>query len=271
MDDHFKEFFHGVSEDAIFSNFFNVIVLQDAPDVSWDVVSAKVPGLSRAWFELAQLVKEDRIEFLRQFWFSKLVGYPSLIEFLTTFFARVEDVGVFVTQEKKSQPFEAQIVYLLKEGGGFYRGLLPAAEEHIIQVENAFPDFILPRDYLSFLEVHNGFYKTMNTAGIMTSHQLREDYENFQKLFTGEDPILTENGQVVDPKKLIPFYKSTEGADFQCFWADWYPENEMGVVYFSGKTKRVSDVSDGGGALEHLCFPTFSDWLIFYLEPLDLD
>lgn len=269
MDYHFEKFFHEFSDESQTGNFHRVIALHEAPDVSWDCISQKVPELPRAWFELAQLNKLDRIEFLHDYWESRIQYPPNLSEFLDSFFQRLDDIGIYITQTKFDDPYVAQIVYSIRENGGFFRGLPPATEEEILRLQNDFSEFILPKDYLNFLQIHNGFYKTTDCTGITRSVDMRKSYEEFQTLFSSPEDIVTKNNVSIDPHKLIPFYKSFGTPYYHCFWAEWYPENEMGVVYYSSATKQVSNVSDSGTAIESLCFSTFSDWLIFYLEPID--
>lgn len=269
MDYHFKEYFHEFSEDSPTGNFHKVIALHETPGLSWNVISAKVPQLSRAWWELAQLKKEERIELLHEFWETKMEYHQNLGEFLANFFSGLDDIGIYLTQKKFDDPYEVQLVYSLPDGCGYYRGAPPATDEDIAALQNKFSNIILPADYLAFLGVHNGFFKTTDSTGLTKSGELYESYKAFQLNFAPGEVIYTNNGQIVDCKKLIPFYKSFGMPYYQCFWAEWYPENEMGVVYYSSDTRQVSDVSDGGTTVEHLCFSTFTDWLIFYLERID--
>lgn len=268
MDYHFKEYFHEFSEDTPSGNFHKVIALHETNDFSWEELTKQAPNLPRPWWELAQLSKEDRKEFLQEFWESKMVYHPDLGEFLESFFSGVDDVGIILTQKKYDDPYEAQIVYSLEGDSGFFRGAPPASESDILEVQSDFPSWILPADFLAFLQIHNGFCKTTDSTGLLGTKNLLSSYEEFQETFNDIDIIYTKNKLPVNHKQLIPFYRSFGMPDYQCFWAEWYPENEMGVVYYSGVTRTVSDISDGGTTVEHLCFPTFTDWLIFYLEPL---
>lgn len=266
MDSHFSEYFREFCDDGSTGTFHCIIPLHKAPDIAWRSISAQVPTLSKAWFELAQLTTEDRIEFLHQFWESKMIYHRHLSEFLDIFFGSLDDLGIFITQKKYDDPFVPQIVYSIRDNGGFYRGSPPATDEQITNLQNLFPNVILPSDFLTFLQIHNGFYKTTDSTGIMTTETMRANYEEFQGFFAENDFIYTQDKKPIDPKKLYPFYKSFGMPYYHCFWAEWYPENEMGVVYYSSDTKTVSDVSDEGVTMEHLCFPTFTDWLMFYLE-----
>jgi hypothetical protein len=81
-----------------------------------------------------------------------------------------------------------------------------------------------------------------------------------------EEVIKTSDGIEVDPKTLIPFYESFGMPFFQCFWTEWYPEEEMGNVYYSGVSKKILVAEDERPSEENMAFPTFLDWLMFYLE-----
>lgn len=266
MDSHFKAYFHEFSEDSPSGAFHTVIPLHDAPDISWKSISQKAPCLPKAWFELAQLPKEDRIEFLHEFWESKMIYHPNLSEFLSQFFGSLDDIGIFITQRAYDAPLTPQIVYSIEGDGGFYRGAPAATDDDIAKLKASFPEIILPKDFLTFLQIHNGFYKTTDCTGLTTAQRMRQDYEEFQAKLGEGELIYTKDGKSVDSTTLYPFYNSFGMPFYQCFWADWYPEDEMGVVYYSGDTKTLSDTTDGGITIEHLCFPTFTDWLIFYLE-----
>lgn len=264
MDNHIKDFFRQSSDETPRGNFHKVIVLHDAPDVGWDLISSKVPHLTRGWYELSRLPTKDRIEFTRDFWISKLPYRPSLAEVITRFFASLDELGIYITQQKFDDPFEVEMVYSLKGDSGFYRGGPPASEEDILLLKKQFPDYMFPLDYLAFLQIHDGFWKTTDCTGLTRSSKLSDSYSNFQELLNKVPPT-TSKGEPVTPKSLIPFYESFGMPYYQCFWAEWYPEDEMGNVYYSGETKTIPDVKKGFGA-DNLAFPTFSDWLGFYLE-----
>jgi len=125
---------------------------------------------------------------------------------------------------------------------------------------------MLPSDYLAFLQIHDGFSKTTDSTGITPSNEMHKSYTQLQEIIQQHDPIVTKKGTAVDPSTLIPFYESFGMPYFQCFWAEWYPEEEMGNVYYSGALRTISDVYGGGLSTETMAFPTFTDWLMFYLE-----
>ena len=95
---------------------------------------------------------------------------------------------------------------------------------------------------------------------------MREKYLAFQQMLEQQDSIITSIGTTIDPKALIPFYESFGMPFYQCFWAEWYPEQEMGNVYYSTESKTISDLFTSGASSESMAFPTFMDWLTFYLE-----
>ena len=266
MDHHIKEFFRQSSDQSSSGHFHKVVALHDAPDIDWKSISKLVPNLPRGWFELAQLKTRDRIEFTRDYWLTKLPYHPNLQDCLMRFFAALDDVAIFATQKKFDDPFEPQMVYSLKDDSGFYRGGNPASEEDILKVQKSFSSYILPVDYLAFLQIHDGFWKTTDCTGLIKSSHLYENYQQFQEMLAEGQPVSTTKGDQVDAKSLIPFYESFGMPYYQCFWAEWYPENEMGNVYYSGNTKTISDVQSNDPMNDTMAFPSFTDWLIFYLE-----
>ncbi len=115
------------------------------------------------------------------------------------------------------------------------------------------------------MEIHNGFSKTTDT-GIISTRMMPLVYERFLSLIDKDNPPLTTKGKSVNPRSLIPFYESFGMPFYQCFWKDWYPENEMGNVYYSGSAHTISDPENGDLSGDSMAFPTFLDWLFFYLE-----
>jgi hypothetical protein len=269
MDRHSREYFSQFSDDFPKGNFHRVISLHDAPDIDWDILHKHVPCLSKGWYELVDLDNTDRIEFLKDFWLEKLPYRQGISEFIEGFFNNLDFVGIFITQKAFDAPFDAHIVYSLKENKGFYQGGPPVGEVDLQKLQKQFENVILPADYLAFLQIHDGFSKTTDSTGIICSSKFMEVYHSFQEMLQGEEVIKTSTGLEVDPGTLIPFYKSFGMPFFQCFWKDWYPEGEMGNVYYSGELKKILVQENGAAAEESLAFPTFLDWLKFYLERVD--
>lgn len=269
MDHHLKDFYRQFSDEAPRGNFHSVIALHQSPEMSWQAVQEKVPNLCRGWFELSHLKPQDRIEFLRDFWLAKLPYRNGLNELINRFFASLDDIAIFLTQKKFEDLFEAHLVYSIRDNGGFFRGNLPASEKTLNELQKAFSDYIFPNDYMAFLQIHNGFCKATDSTGIISAKKVPETYFSLQQLLQANDPITLSNHTVVDPKTLIPFYESFGMPFYQCFWTEWYPEQEMGNVYYSGDSKTISDVFNGGSSSDIMAFSTFTDWLMFYLERIE--
>jgi hypothetical protein len=266
MDKHIKQCFSHGNESGSHGNFHKVILLHEEPKLGWEEARKLVPRLCKGWYELAHLTPSDRIEFTRDFWLSKLPYHPKLSDFLVHFFASLDDILIILTQQKFDDPFEAQLIYSIKKDVGFFRGHLPASDDEIIQLKKDFIEYTLPADYVAFLQIHNGFSKTTDCTGLTKSTKMKENYQQFQATLAKENSITTNRGIVVNPDTLIPFYESFGMPFLQCFWGEWYPENEMGNVYYSGTTKTISDVEGGELFSESMSFTTFLDWLMFYME-----
>lgn len=245
-----------------------LIALQDVPNLNWEEISTQVPLLPRGWFELSRLPLEDRKEFLGDFWLSKLGHTPALTEAvelkIREFFDSLEDLGIFVTQATAQSPFEVHMHYELKGGEGFFYAAPPASEDTRVHLQRQFAPIILPPDYLAFLSIHDGFTRYSDT-GILKSKEMARVYQKLQHLLAATT-LMHADGELIDPTTLIPFYESAESHLYQCFYADWHPDDEMGNVSFSTYDACMSDLSDPESYREHFAFPTFAEWLVFYLD-----
>lgn len=268
MDPYVSEYYRKPTSEIPNSHFHQVFVLHDE-DWGWEDLKDKVVELPRGWFELAQLPAQDRIEFIKDFWLTKMPFNPRLEPFLENFFRGIDDVGIFIVQRKLNDPFEVHMIYSLKNGKGFFRGFPPADESKILKLKQEFSGIIFPEDYLVFLQIHNGFSKTTDQTGIFCSETMRGAFERFQQFIEKQDGTLLSGKKAVDPKDLIPFYESFGMPFFQCFWTEWYPEEEMGNVYYSSATNAISCIAANDTSTENMAFATFSDWLMFYLETID--
>lgn len=268
MDLHAAEYYSTHVNAGLHGNFHQVIPLHTA-HLPWEKVVSLVPAISRGWYELAGLPVQDRIEFTRDYWLAKLPYHADLSDQISAFFSRLDDIGIFLTQQKAKAPFSAQLVYSLADNGGFFHGELPADDAAINALQALFPDTLFPGDYMAFLRIHNGFAKLTDT-GILPSTRIQESCAAFQKMHEAEsEPVLTADGALVNPEALIPFYESFGMPFFQCFWKEWYPDQEMGNVYYSALTRTVSYCKNKDECIETMAFPTFIDWLLFYLEKVD--
>jgi hypothetical protein len=269
MDRHIKEYFVA-HEEGPHGNFHHVIQVHNNPDIKWDALSKKVKRMPKGWCELARLSTADRIEFTYDFWLSRLSYHPHLDESLKRFFASLDDIGFYITQKKYDDPFEPHMVYSLSNDRGFYRGMAPASEEELFEMQKDFSDFVLPEDYLAFLSIHNGFCKATDTTGITSTRSMKERYLAFQTMLEAKGNPPSCRGKAINPHSLIPFYESFGMPFYQCFWNEWHPEDEMGNVYYSSTTNTISDaIIDGRSTPEAMSFKSFTDWLIFYLETVE--
>lgn len=269
MDLHALEYFSAYAEPGPRGHFHKVTALHEDPLLDWTQVSRMVPGICRGWYELARLNVKDRIEFTRDFWLAKLPYQPDVHQFFMKFFDSLDDVGVFLTQKMSEEPFVAHLVYSLADNNGFFHGCSPAKEEDLVDLQKEFTDYILPNDYLSFLQIHNGFAKLTDT-GVFPSTKIKERFDLFQKILReGDVPITTMKGVPLNPASLIPFYESFGMPFFQCFWGEWYPEQEMGNVYYSCEERKISTCESKEQCGETLAFQTFMGWLMFYLEKIE--
>lgn len=248
------------------SHFHKVIALCDQ-GVAWDEISLLSPLLPRGWFELSRLAIEDRVEFTRDFWLSQL--RPSLPddgceERLLLFFDRVDDISLFLTQEHSTAAFEAHMVYSLKGDRGFFHGGIPSSSEALAIFAKQFGHFAFPKDYLSFLKIHDGFSKYTDT-GLIKTKEMARHYMRFQETEDGKT-ILSPASEPIEPQDLIPFYESAALHCYQCFFTRWSPHGEAGNVYYAQIESFVDELFEERRLDENFAFPTFSEWLLCYLE-----
>lgn len=241
MDENAKDYFCQFSGNIGRGNFYKVIPLHDTADVNWETVSQVAPSLPKGWYELCQLPVKTRIQFSLDFWLSKIPYHSAADQALSTFFGNLDDIGVFLTQKGIDEPYQTQMVYSLSNNRGFYRGEVRASDEDIIRLQKLFPEYILPEDYLAFLQIHNGFCKTTDCTGITSTYDMMERLSSFQVLLESLDVVTTLSGRAVNPNALIPFYESFGMPFYQCFWGEWHPEQEMGNVYYSATDNTISD------------------------------
>jgi len=265
MNSHVRRYYRKYSdEDTPLRLFHDVINLNEYSELSWVELSSKAPTLPRGWFELSRLKISDRIEFTRDYWLSILPFHPVAHKFLHNFFSKLDDVGVFLTQTHFDAPFQSELVYSLKDGSCFFHGYPPCSEEDIALAKHSF-EGCLPEDFLLFLRIHNGFSKHLDW-GMISAEEMPKKYQELRQSLLEQNLLITCKDKVIDPADLIPFYESFEGESFQCFYLDWYPSQEVGNVFYSKREHCISDYHHEDHLLENLAFPTFLEWLIFYLE-----
>lgn len=228
--------------------------------IDWDEARSKAPLIPRGWYELSLLSREDRLEFTKEYWMTHLPFVPNPFKDLQTFFQDLEDVGVFlILQENNYIP---ELVYFLNDER-FYLGSVPAGEEEIEGLKMNIP---LPKDFLSFLGIHNGFSKAYD-RGILSTSEIIQTKNELEIYLEESEKKVHFDKSLVEPASLIPFYMSAYGRSYQCFIKEWYPTNEMGNVCLSLDDFTISSYKREGT----LAFPTFLDWLVFYLEDIEIE
>lgn len=243
------------------NGFDEVLFLNELPEKPLEEVQTLCPEMPRGWFELSHLKREDRVEFTSDFWMRSFSFHPKGSTSLSSFFALLEDVGPVLF--RKGAVWDVEMIYALSQDRCFFRGKVPVKEMDLIE-EMGSAEFDLPRDFLSFLRIHGGLGK-LSEVGILGLKGMREAKAHLMELILHrEDPIETDKG-LLNPSFLLPFYEDQGLSSFQCFYADWYPESEMGNVYFSGVDYKISNIRDRIQWTSELAFPTFLHWLAHYL------
>lgn len=267
MNRHVKRFFQeGSRSPGDRGNFYQVVALHENLDLSWEEFLKEAPGLPKGWYELSRLEGDARLEFVLGYWLSTLPYVPHMYEKIQAFFDGLESIEIFLTKETKGSPTLCQMVYSLKHEEGFFHGLPPVREESIESVQKKLPFYEPPVDYLAFLRIHDGFGKACDT-GIIQALDIEKEYQNLQEQLEEKMPLSDSKGEGIRASHLVPFYQSFGMPCYQCFYLDWYPEAEVGNVYYSGNDHFLSDYRKTASS-ETLAFPSFLDWLAFYLESI---
>jgi hypothetical protein len=229
--------------------------------VSWEEAAPSL--IPRGWFELSRLSSADRVEFTKDFWFSKLPFHPHAAPLLEQFFERLDDVAPILIQETKEAPLRGELIYSLRDDSCFFRGSPPANVESLEMIAAFSPR--IPRDFLAFSAIHNGFGK-LSERGLFPLEEQRAARERLLQLLLSSETPLRMGGAFLDPHSLYPFYEEYGTDSFQCFCSEWYPGSEMGNVYFSGIDHTVSEITYKKEWLENRAFPTFFEWLVLFLS-----
>lgn len=248
------------------NNFDKIIFLNDCSSMSWNELSKITPACPRGWFELSRISVENRIHFTYDFWVDQLPFNAHAGPILSCFFEKLDDVDVVLNL--KNDSWSAELVYSLNDNSSFFRGLPGATQSNLDEIKTNF-SLSLPKDYLSFMKIHNGFGQ-LSEMGLLKIEELSTAKRRLTEMILKTDQLVKSDSVTVDPSALFPFYEVYGLSSFQCFYADWYPTNQMGNVYFSGIDYTVSDVKLEGALSENLAFPTFLEWFVYYLEGMNL-
>lgn len=247
-------------QDRIVKYFENeeAVYLSEAPDLTWEEARKKYPRLTKGWHELCHLSPTVRLEFLRDYWVNALPYSPQLYAFVDRFFAKVDEIGMVAA---KGGIF---LTYSMKEDKTFFLGGPPLVDQEIEGAMRSL-DFSLPQDFRQFFRIHNGFFRGGDT-GIFSIGVLVGEAERFISL----EQSLTMGNQSISSVSLLPFYRSFGLDVYQCFYQDWYPDGGVGNVLCSLGEGTISDYRTKDKGRESLAFPSFIEWLMFYMEDVDV-
>jgi len=248
---------------------FEDVIIVDKNTSSFDDLQKLVNNFPKAWWELVFLNLSDRIEFSRDFCLKILPYSPNVYEMICLFFTKLEDIKVIFTKKKDCKNYEVELVYSTIEDSTFFRGKPPIDSFKIAQINRRFNE-ILPQDFLKFLQIHNGFARNSD-SGIILAENIYQVTKDVQDLIDEQKKVVTCLNQIIDPKDLIFFYRSYQKMDFQCFYTRWHLFSQIGNVFYSFSDNKISNYHDKETLAENLAFPYFLDWLIFYLEIMDLE
>ncbi len=246
-------------------NFEEALILSEQPEKSWSDAVSLSPDLPRGWFELSRLAPDDRVSFTRDFWLKVLPYRPSFHKVLNDFFGSLDDVGAVLSL---NGGWTSQLVYSLRDNSCFFRGMPPATAQDFAELQTEV-NFVFPRDWMAFMNIHNGFGKLLE-LGVLALEDIGIAKRRVMEMILKAQRPIKARGVPVDAEALLPFFEAFGLNSFQCFFADWYPEGEMGNVYFSGIDYTISDTSYGQVWGENGAFSSFSEWLIFFLEGMDI-
>ncbi len=250
------------------NQFNEVLFLSEEPNATWEEVTQKAFNLPRGWFELSRVSPRDRVEFTRDFWLDRIPYHPNAHPAFFEFFEQLDDVAVVLMRRTEDEPMDSELVYSLADNSCFFRGRPPCTDTDLHDLKKEI-EINLPRDYLAFIRVHNGFGK-LSEMGLLEIEEIPYTRRRVMDLLIRAEKRFKSGEKEVDPGALIPFYEAFGLASFQCFYTDWYPGSEMGNVYLSGIDYTLSNVSDKKSWVENLAFPTFSEWLAYYLQGMNL-
>lgn len=228
------------------------VFYHEAPGLSWEAAKKECPRLSKGWFELSKLEKSIRLEFIRDYWINALPYFPHVYAFLDRFFSKVDEIGIISVKKK---PY---LYYDLRKT--CFIGGAPHNDEAISAFKDEY-QFPFPEDFLQFFRVHNGFTKGLDT-GVFPIESLADEAEKVRSLAHN----ITSPSEIIKADGLFPFYRSFNLEVYQCFYSYWYVDGQVGNVLCSLKEGTISNFRTRNKGKDYLAFPSFLDWLIFYLE-----
>ncbi|WP_100934057.1 hypothetical protein [Candidatus Chlamydia corallus] len=195
--------------------FFPLDVLcveQLRKEMSWEVVSAKIPRLPRGWYELMGLSKEDRIDFCLDFWCSVLGIEHNESTSICRFFSLLETIEVYIYRLEKG-PYQVKMFYVFRDGRCGFQGEPPLV------------DFLghrrLPplgdNHYEQFFSIHNGFGK-WEDEGVFPVRSLAKVQQKLRQQLVALNKMQAEENCY--SLGIFPFYGYEEPFAYQCFFFD---------------------------------------------------
>lgn len=248
------------------SKIYEVFPLHEDSAISWKNISELVPYLPKIWYEVCQMDKHARIEAVFSYWLKVFYNRGLDCKDIGSFFQNLDDIGVFVFNLGPGLPYEVEMVYSMADESCFYYGQMPICPNEISLLDTQF-DGYLPSDYLSFLQIHNGFSKHTDT-GLFSAQDLYKKYRMLMRDISSKKLCITTQGHFIDPKDLIPFYESFSTKSYQCFLKEWNCASDVGNVFFSLRDGSVSNYREVEFPSNTLAFSSFFEWLKFYVEPV---
>jgi hypothetical protein len=194
-----RQFYSGSKENP----YKEVRFLSEEPDTSWEAISKVAFDLPRAWYELSRVTPRDRVEFTRDFWLDRIPYHPNAHPAFFEFFEELDDVVVVLTRRMEDEPMDAELVYSLGDNSTFFRGKPPCNEGDLVGLSQEL-EVNLPRDYLSFTRIHNGFGK-LSEMGILEVQDLADARRRVIELLLKTEKRVKSGEIIVDPGSLFPF------------------------------------------------------------------
>lgn len=243
-------------------HFHAVIHLETHLKMGWEKLVQICPTLPQGWFELISLAVADRIELMREHWLLKTRAYPKIQEAITGFFLSLDYLGVFLTQRSYEDPFEAELVYQVSGSGHFFRGKPGATPEGIAILQKEFAEYLLPMEYISFLQIHDGFANERD-IGIFGSRDISLACIDSQEVL---QKACEKTSHAIHPKSLVPFYQSSDPSCIQCFWNAWQLDPKQESAHYTGNAGTTGLFSVLGNGVETMPSHSFLEWMILYLQ-----
>lgn len=237
---------------------------------SWEDLSSCVPLLTKGWYELSLLSVPDRIAVIKDIWLSHIGNYiEDELSFgvLDCFFEMMEDVYFYAFTGDQSLFADVRMVYVLKDGKGFFHGSPPFFGE-IAQFLSQRFNRRFSEGYRAFFGIHDGFAFD-DDMGVIPTKYLVRTYHRLRNQLRAEESFrefITNGGY-----GFVPFYESRSLNEYQCFLVDSEvigSRDDLNVACSLDDSKPVIDCLTGDRTIEAgaECYWTFPDWLMNYLR-----